>query len=52
MDTKPPIITVKEARKLLGVATKNLSDQQIAGIINGYETLTKLAINSLVSESK
>ncbi len=39
-----PIITIKEARKLLGKDSKDLSDSEIKTMINDYELLIRQAI--------
>lgn len=41
------IITVKEARKLLGVEAKDLSDQQVMELIQNFSAIAKLYIQSV-----
>ena len=41
---KPHIITVKEARKLLGATAKDLSDQAIKSLVSDCEQLARLTI--------
>lgn len=44
MDQKP-IISVKEARKLLGKEYAKLTDEQIAELVQQTDELAKLALN-------
>lgn len=41
---KKPIITVKEARKLLGVSAKSLTNEEIKQMLIEYESLARYVI--------
>jgi hypothetical protein len=42
--TRKPIITVREARKLLGKRSVCLTNEEVSSIVNDYEQLARLAI--------
>lgn len=46
-----PIMSVKEARKLLGKEAENMSDEQVAKLIEDTHELAKLALQ-LVKEKR
>ncbi|MEK7059839.1 MAG: hypothetical protein AAB971_03725 [Patescibacteria group bacterium] len=42
--TAKPLITVKEARKLLGVSAKNLTNEEIKTMVRDYTSLARYAV--------
>ena len=49
---RKPIITIKEARKLLGSAYNGLSDEQIGKMIIAMETLASSILDWKISSTK
>lgn len=45
-----PIISVKEARKILGKEAKNMTDQEVAKLIDDLDFLAKYAIQQYKAE--
>ena len=45
-----PIITIKEARKILGEKYKNMSDEEIERIVNDLHMIAKLTIEQFRRE--
>jgi len=41
-----PIISIKEARKLLGKEAKNMSDEQVARLIEDTHELARIALRA------
>jgi len=46
------IMTIKEARKLLGKDCKNMSDEQVAKIIEDLHALAKLTLDVYIESRK
>lgn len=52
MNHSVPIISIKEARKLLGVRAKNLTNDELERLINDSETLVRALIRNFLSSKK